>query len=134
MQIYADFNGVELCGSDSNILHLDLTGYGTLASLSLNQIRLKEGQLLEFADPDGLSVCATVFFDEKRVSNNCSGWFAMFHKADISESGNLEHDFCSHLCFKCRKNIKPYLDMVGRQFNEICPFCGTSVMHPLSPI
>ena len=133
MRIYADFNGVEEYDSDSTKLCLNLTGYGTLASLSSYQIALEEGQFLELADPDGLSVRAMVFFDKKRISKNCSGWFAKFQQADMSEGEELGHDYDIHLCFKCRKNIKPHIDAVGRQFSEVCPFCGTSVMYPLSP-
>lgn len=133
MRIYADFNGIEEYDSDSNMLCLNLTGYGTLASLSTCQIVLQEGLLLELADPDGLSIKAMVFFDKERISKNSSGWFARFPKEDMSEGKELDHDYDTHLCFKCRKNIKPYLDEVGRQFSEVCPFCGTSVMYPLSP-
>lgn len=132
MQIYADFNGVEENDSDSNMLYLNLTGYGTLASLSSHQIVLKEGQSLELADPDGLSVRAIIFFDKERISENCSGWFAKFPKSDMLEGEKLNHEYDIHLCFKCRKNMKPHLDGVGRQFSEACPFCGTSVMYPLS--
>jgi hypothetical protein len=124
---------MEEYGSDPTMQRLDLTGYGTLASLSFHQIALKEGQFFEFVDPDGLSVKGMVFFDNERISKNCSGWFAKFSKADMSESATLDHDYDTHLCFKCRKNIKPHLDTVGRQFCETCPFCGTIVMHPLSP-
>ncbi len=132
MRIYADFNGVEEYGSDSKMLCLNLTGYGTLASLSFHQIALEEGQFLELADFDGLSVQVIVFFDKERMSKNCSGWFAKFPKEDMSEGEELGHDFNTHLCFKCRKNMKSHLDAVGRQFNEECPFCGTSVMYPMS--
>jgi hypothetical protein len=132
MRIYADFNGVEGYDSNSNMLCLNLTGYGTLASLSACQIVLEEGQFLELADPDGLSVRAMVFFDKKRISKNSSGWFAKFPKEDMLEGEELDHDYDTHLCFKCRKNMKPHLDGVGRQFSEACPFCGTSVMYPLS--
>ena len=44
MRIYADFNRVEECGSDSKSLCTNLTGYGTLASLSFHQLVFEEGQ------------------------------------------------------------------------------------------
>jgi hypothetical protein len=132
MRIYADFNGVVEYSSASNILCINLTGYGTLASISSHQIVLKEGQFLELTDPGGLSVSAEVFFDKERVSKNCSGWFAKFSKSDMTEGEELEHDYDTHLCFKCRENMKQHLDKVGRQFSELCPFCGTSVMYSLS--
>lgn len=133
MRIYADFNGVEECTSSSGELCLDLTGYGTLASLSYHRIKLHEGLSLALADPDGLSVRGVVFFDQERVTKTCSGWFAKFQRTEMLESEHLTHDYDTHLCYKCRKNIKPHLDVVGRQFIEECPFCGTSVMFPLSP-
>jgi hypothetical protein len=133
MPIYADFNGLEGADSSSGFVLLDLTGYGTLASLSLHQVRLREGQRLLLGDPDGLWVTAEIEFNPSRRSPTSSGWFAKFQKSDIQESIPMEHDYNTHLCFKCRRNLKPYLDNVGRQFNENCPNCGTPVMFPLSP-
>lgn len=132
MKIYADFNSVEECPSDSNILCLDLTGYGTLASLSLHKLKLKEGQSLVFNDPEGLSVSGVTYFDKDKISENCSGWFAKIQRDDIAEDKPLDQDYDTHICFTCRNNIKPHLDSVGQQFRENCPFCGTSVMIPLS--
>lgn len=131
--IYADFNGIEECRLDPNMLCLDLTGYGTLASLSLHKVKLKEGLFLVFNDPEGLSVRGITYFDQDKVSGNCSGWFARIQSDDIIENEPLEHDYDTHTCFTCRKNIKPYLDKIGRQFKENCPFCDTSIMLPLSP-
>ena len=130
MKIYADFNGIEDDNPIVSTTSLNLTGYGTLASLSFHQITLEEGQCLEFSDHDGLYVHAEVYFDKERVSHNCSGWFARFKKENILENESLEYDFSTHLCFTCRKNIKAHLDTVGRQYNEACPFCETSVMRP----
>lgn len=132
MKIYADFNGLEKCPS-SDEDRLDLTGYGTLASLSYFQVRLRVGLRLMLCDPDGLQVIGDIEFDPLRQSSNCSGWFARFKRGDIQECEPLEHDYSSHLCFKCRLNLEPYLNKVGHQFNEICPNCGTSVMFPLLP-
>ena len=133
MRIYADFNGVEEYLSNPDELSLDLTGYGTLASLSFYKVKLYEGQSMELVDLDGLSVNGVTYFDPEKVSENCSGWFAKFQKREISEGEPLDHNFDTHICFKCRKNIKPHLDVVGRQFREECPFCNTPVMFPLSP-
>jgi hypothetical protein len=133
MRIYADFNGIEKCEFDSDLLCLNLTGYGTLASLSFNEVKLFKGQVLELSDPDGTSVFGTVYFDKNKISKNCSGWFAKFREDEISEGEPLKYDKNAHLCFKCRKNIKPHLDMVGRQYKENCPYCGTPIMFPLLP-
>lgn len=133
MRIYADFNGIEECLSNSNELCLDLTGYGTLASLSFHKVKLYEGQSLELGDPDGLTAKGLIYFDQDKISENCSGWFAKFQRDAIVGGEPLDHDYNIHICFKCRNDIKPHLDVVGRQFREECPFCGTPVMFPLSP-
>lgn len=131
--IYADFNGVEECNSDPSVLCMSLTGYGTLASLSYHKIKLYEGQMLILGDPDDLTVLGQIYFDSTRASDNCSGWFAKFYKNEILEETSLVHDYDKHLCFNCRANIKSYLDKVGHQYKEKCPYCNTSVMYPLLP-
>lgn len=133
MLIYADFNGLEDSSVSPDEVHLDLTGYGTLASLSLHQVRLHEGQHLRLCDPDGLQVLGEISFDPLRRSMRRSGWFARFKRRDMQEGEPLKHDYAAHLCFKCRLDLKPHLDKVGRQFNESCPNCGTPVMFPLLP-
>lgn len=133
MDVYADFNGLEVCSSAENDLCLDLTGYGTLASLSSYGIRLQQGQEITLADQDGLRVRAKVYFDKGRVSRNSSGWYAKFKKDELTEGAPAQHDFDTHLCFTCRKNLKPHLEKVGQNFAEECPFCGTSIMFPLLP-
>lgn len=133
MLIYADFNGSENSPASPDEVHLDLTGYGTLASLSLHQVRLRVGQHLMLCDPDGLQAMGEIGFDPSQRVSRRSGWFAKFRRRDIHEGTPLEHDYAVHLCFKCRLNLKPHLDKVGRQFNESCPHCGTPVMFPLLP-
>ena len=133
MNIYVDFNGTEVCTFAENELCLDLTGYGTLASLSFYGIRLTEGREIILVDPDGLTVSAKVYFDKERISNNSSGWFARFKKDDMWDGLPVKHDYHTHLCFNCRKNVKPHLKKVGQNFAEACPFCGTPIMFPLLP-
>ena len=132
MKIYADFNGIEECNSNSKMRCLNITGFGTLSSLSLYKLRVKEGQTIVFSDPDGLSVSGTMYFDINRVSKNCSGWFAKFHSDDVYEDEPLKHDYSIHTCFTCRKNLKSHFDAVGRQFDDNCPFSRTPIMMPLS--
>lgn len=133
IKIYADFNSIEPYPFDENMLCLDLTSYGTLASLSYYQISMQIGNTFTFVDPDGLTVTATVFFDSSKISTICSGWFAKFESDNIIQGAPLAHYNDLHLCFHCRKNTKPYLMRVGQQFKEHCPFCGTAVMTPLLP-
>lgn len=133
IKIYADFNGTEICTADPNILCLNLTGYGTLASLSFHRVKLRESQRLLFGDIDGLTSGGTTYFDKNRITKNCSGWFARIDQKGIYEDVAIDHNSEIHVCFSCRKNVKHYLDLTGRLFDEHCPFCGESVMTPLSP-
>ncbi|MBL0283841.1 MAG: hypothetical protein IPQ01_07995 [Zoogloea sp.] len=133
MLIYADFNGLEDSLVDADMAVLDLTGYGTLASLSRHGVQLRVGQRLAFSDFDGLEVVGEIGFDSARVSERSSGWYARFSRGEIKDVSPREHDFATHLCFKCRNDLKPYLDKVGRSFVETCPHCGTPVMAPLLP-
>lgn len=133
--IYADFNGIEECSFDPNVLGLNLNGYGTLASLSFHRIKLKNGQILCFGDFEGLKVIGEVYFDKEMISNRCSGWFAKFLEGDLIATGSEEYDFDTHTCFNCRNNLKSHLDIVGRSFSfsEVCPIRQTPVMSPLLP-
>jgi len=133
MKIYADFNGVEPCGTDGDELCLDLTGFGTLASLCRHSVKLHRGLCLTFSDFDGLVVTAAVDFDSSRVGPNSAGWYAKFRKADLREEEAVtDYDFNDHPCFKCRINLKPHFAKVGQQFHDRCPNCGTPVLFPLS--
>ena len=132
MKICADFNGVEECSSEPGMACLGLTGYGTLASLSFHRLRIREGETLVFCDPDGLMAHGVTYFDKSRVSEICSGWFAKFRFAEIVKIEPTDHDHQVHVCFTCRKDIKPHLDAVGKRYNENCPFCGT-IVHFAEP-
>lgn len=44
--VYADFNGIEYLGPDRSEAVLDLAGYGTLACLARQRLRLAEGMAL----------------------------------------------------------------------------------------
>lgn len=132
-KIYADFNNLEHFEND-DFVYLNLTGYGTLASLSNNQIRLAEGMKLHFYDDCGTAVIADVFFYGNLINNHCSGWFAKFRNEDIFYEPVVEHDFLIHLCSRCRRNI--YLDLdqtIGRQYKGACIHCGELIMTPLLP-
>lgn len=133
MLIYADFNGLEDCPNDADMAALDLTGYGTLASLSHHQVQLRVGQRIVLSDFDSLEVVGELAFDSARVSECSSGWYALFRRNDVEDIPPREYDYSTHLCVKCRSDLKRYLDKVGRNFRETCPHCGTPVMAPLLP-
>ncbi|WLI90836.1 hypothetical protein Q4S45_06885 [Massilia sp. R2A-15] len=133
MKIFADFNGTEPCSSDDDKLCLNLTGFGTLASLSRHGVKLRRGMRLTFADSDGLTVTAAVEFDGRRISERSAGWYAIFRKGELRDENPIDHDFQTHFCFKCRNDFKPYLAKFGQRFDVRCPNCGTPVMYPLGP-
>lgn len=133
MNIYADFNGIEQRLLGTMDVAVDMTSYGTLASLSLNKLILRVGQILQLSDEDGLTVEAEVFFDKKRMATNCSGWFAAFTSAKVITRQEMAINFSGHICFSCRRDITWHLDQVGRQYHENCPYCATPVMVPLFP-
>lgn len=131
--IYADFNGIFELDQEPGYFLLDLTGYGTLAYLSTQRVRLHQIKHLSLGDADGLQVIgAEICFLKSMVTDRCSGWFAKFLRSDIHEGTHVVEPE-SHPCFNCQMDLKPFLDKVGRNFNEHCPNCGTSVMYPLLP-
>ena len=92
-KIYADFNGIEPYEQDSRYSLLNLTSYGTLASLSENKIRFNEGMELTFFDPEGLIAKGTIIYVKERVSHNCSGWFAKVANDGIFDSEDCEFNY-----------------------------------------
>lgn len=133
MRIYADFNGVEECEAEPQMLRLNLTGYGTLASLSALKMKLKEDQLIEFSDSEGTAALGRTYFDPSRVSNNCSGWFAKFCQSEIHQVEPLEQDNNGHLCFNCGRELESHFAKSGRNYNEVCPFCDCPIMIVMAP-
>lgn len=136
VKIYADFNGIIDCSKGNSKSCLALTGYGTLASLSRHQIRLREGMILTFYEPDDIEVEGEVFYDTKIPSKFTSPgqWVALYDSQQVRNSEeSCDLDLKQHLCFKCRIDLEPYLKTVGQQYKEICPNCGTDIMSPLLP-
>lgn len=137
IRIYADFNGIVDCRKKaSNLVCLALTGYGTIASLSRHQICLREGLILIFYEPNDIEVEGEVFYDTNFPGKFTSPgqWLALYDPELIrnsEESSALE--LKEHLCFNCRLDLTEHLNIVGRQYKEVCPDCGTSIMYPLFP-
>lgn len=135
-RIYADFNGVTSCPERISLTCLNLTGYGTLASLSRHQIRLREGMILIFYDPGDIEVEGRVFYDLTNPGKFTSPgrWLAAVDLDLVKDTeDNDESDLKQHPCFKCRLDLTEYLQIVGRQYKEFCPNCGTSIVYPLLP-
>ncbi len=132
--IYADFNGVR-CFDDVSYEYIDLCGYGTLSSLSYYKIKLEAGLKITFFEPGDIEVDAIVKFipNETDKYNHLGKWFGKYEVGTIRNSKTKRVYQCPHLCFKCRYNLEEYLNREGRQYNESCPVCNTSIMYPLLP-
>lgn len=132
-RIYADFNSIE--HHSENEATLDLTGYGSLASLSREKIQLREGIKLLLCEPDDIEVEGTTFFDtsHKDPAGRTGRWLVRINPKLIRDSQYTETNPESHPCFTCRKELSDYLKGVGQRYNEFCPYCGTSIILPLAP-
>ena len=136
IKIYADFNGIIDCSEETSKSCLALTGYGTIASLSRHQIRLREGMILTFYEPNDIEVEGEVFYD-KRIPGKFTSpgqWLALYDSEKVRKSQeSCDLDLKQHLCFRCRMDLTSYLKTIGRQYKESCPNCGTDTMFPLLP-
>ena len=133
-RVYADFNGIEYSSSDPSVASIGLTGYGTLASLSNQKLRLAEGMALLLYEPNDNEVEGIAYFDTSRTdpSGRKGVWLARIaHRniRDCTQPGPENHE---HFCFGCGQSLLPHLKAVGQHYIESCPHCGTSVMAPLA--
>ena len=133
--IYADFNGIKYTNESKSEAILDLNGYGTLASLARQNLRLTEGMSLVLYEPNDIEVIGIAHFDKNRIdpAGRVGAWVAHVNPAHIQGSTYAREPSNEHLCMGCRQDLNPYLSKVGRAYNESCPHCGTSIMTPLSP-
>jgi len=133
--VYVDFNGIEYLGSDRAQAVLDLNGYGTLASLARQRVRVAEGMALMLFEPNDLEVAGVAHFDPSRTdpAGRVGAWVARINAQNISASTRSEEPREEHLCFGCGQNLYAHLAAVGRKYKEVCPHCGTSIMEPLAP-
>lgn len=133
--VYADFNGIEYLSPDRSEAILDLSGYGTLASLARQRIRLAEGMALMLFEPNDLEVLGTAHFDSCRRAPNggVGAWVARIDATSIRPSVHPAEPSKEHLCIGCGLNLYQHLSVSGRMFQESCPACGVSILAPLSP-
>jgi hypothetical protein len=134
-RIYADFNSIEYLNADKSSATVGLTGYGTLASLSNQKIRLKEGMAVVLYEPNDIEAEGSAHFDRQRIDPAGTGgeWIALIDARNIRACTKAEPEFHRHACFCCGKDLLPHLKAVGQSYTERCPSCGTSVMAPLAP-
>ena len=134
-RFYADFNGIEYLNDDKSKSVLELAGYGALATLSEQKIRLTEGMEVVIYEPDDIEADAVVRFDRARIdpAGRQGAWVAEFDARKIRPCAAGMKVPGSHPCFSCGEDLTAHFDAVGRRYVEHCPACGTDVMSPMLP-
>jgi hypothetical protein len=92
--------------------------------------------VLTFFEPSDIEVEGKVFYDRTAPGKFTSQgqWLARFDGQDVKDSAESDAPELKEFpCFKCRLDLTEYLHVVGQQYKEICPNCGTDIMFPLLP-
>ena len=132
--VYADFNGLRYVNDDHSEAILLLTGYGTLASLARQRIRLAEGLRLVFFEPTDIE-CEGVAHFEASIADpagRAGSWVARIKCEDIRDCAQAETGW-DHPCIECGTDFVKAFGRIGGNYREDCPACGTSVMAPMAP-
>jgi hypothetical protein len=132
-RIYADFNALERADPSSGLACMPLTGYGTLASLARNNVRLSEGMVLLFYEPNDIECEATVHFDESRTdpAGRMGAWMALLNPDLVRDSATGEEPSNEHPCIRCGVVFDRQVGRL-RNYTESCSNCGESVMAPMA--
>lgn len=135
-RVYADFNALECIGEGSSAAEMALTGYGTLASLARQNIRLVEGMQLLLSEPGDIECEAVAHFDATRKdpAGRIGEWVARIadHRnvRDCTETTEPSNE---HPCIVCGLDLMAQRTTLARNYKETCVGCGASVMEPLAP-
>jgi len=134
-RIYADFNAIEYIDEKTHAAEISLTGYGTLASLARQNLRLSEGMSVLLYEPNDIECEAIAHFDPSRKdpAGRLGEWVACIadHRA-IRSSVHPETSSNEHPCITCGSNFTDQL-LDSRNYKEKCVHCGASVMEPMAP-
>ena len=135
-RVYADFNAIEYCGEGSHAAEMALTGYGTLASLAGQGIRLTEGMTLLLFEPMDIECEATAHFDvaRKDPAARIGAWVGRIadHR-NIRDCTEPSETSRAHPCIVCSHDFFAHQKIISRTYTEICACCGASVMAPMAP-
>ena len=135
-RIYADFNAFQGAVEGEAFAELELTGYGTLASLAKQRIRLKEGMELLLFEPNDIECSAVAHFDASRKdpAGRIGAWVARIPTpVMIRDSTQPEEPSGEHPCIVCGGDFKEQFATRGRNYIETCLYCEASVMAPMAP-
>jgi hypothetical protein len=128
--VYADFNGVWFINGRSAAVLL-LTGYGTLASLARQKIRLEEEMKLIFFEPNDIECEGAAHFEMTITdpAGRAGAWVALINWDDVRDCIQQEH-VSDYPCIECGNDGA---FGCGGNYEEHCPTCGASVMTPMLP-
>ena len=134
-RVYADFNAIEYVPESTTQAILALTGYGTLASLSRQRIRLTEGLALIFYEPNDIECEGVAHFDATRKdpAGRVGEWVARIDHQDIRDCTQDDPLSSDHPCIGCGTDLAQAFKNRARNYTEHCPKCGESVMAPMAP-
>ena len=131
--IYADFNALNPHADDA-IVEMQITGYGTLASLARQKLRFTEGMAMVVYEPMDIECEATAHYDSllKDPAGRPGAWVVRLNPTNIRESVQSQDNNGEHPCIICGHDFKVSFAR-GRNYTEHCVSCGASVMEPLAP-
>ena len=134
-RVYADFNAIEYLPESTMQAVLPLTGYGTLASLSRQRMRLAEGLALILYEPNDIECEGVAHFDATRKdpAGRVGEWVARINHQDIRGCTQDDPQSSEHPCISCGTDLVQALKNCARNYMEHCPKCGESIMTPMAP-
>ena len=102
-RVYADFNAIEYPADGSSRAEMPLTGYGTLASLSRQGLKLKEGMSLVLYEPSDIECEAIAAFDQARTdpAGSSGEWIARLNHTEIRSNLTEKDEPNTHPCSGC---------------------------------
>ena len=130
-KVYADFNAIEYLAEAHSTATIALTGYGTLASLAKQKLRLAEGMKVLVFEPNDIECEAIVHFDLSRrdPAGRAGEWVARIEHKNIRSSVEQGQPGFDFPCIVCGR----VFGETARNYREVCAGCGASVMEPLAP-
>ena len=134
-RVYADFNAIEYLDEGRTKAEMPLTGYGTLASLARQRLRLQEGMSLLLYEPDDIQCEAVAHYDPERKdpAGRIGEWVARFDPSRIRTSEENEAVLNGHPCVVCGQDFLAQTPVRAKSYRETCTTCGAHVMEPLAP-
>jgi hypothetical protein len=134
LRVYADFNAIEYLDDERTRAEMSLTGYGTLASLARQKLRLHEGMALLLYETNDIECEAEMHFDSSRLdpAGRRGEWIARLDPSNVRASAYGGEGSSAHPCIVCERDLASQSGY-GSSYTEKCAGCGASIMVPLAP-